>query len=168
VERDFRPKPDRRHRQWELFPGIFIIVNAELDRYIRVPSATLEPVRRAIQYYDGTRSFEEIARLVLAAGWKFDVDRTLCQAGRCRVWSPAPRIFIGSQPPLGDNGLKRQIGRCFRFGAVGPLLWYLLTAAMAVTVAEAGVVWLTATRESRQRMESDLGWSSWLRCSPVR
>ena len=73
MEREYIPKLIGGIGRWELFPGRFIIGNIELDRYIRVPAESVEPVWRAIQYCDGNRSLAEIARLILASGWKFDV-----------------------------------------------------------------------------------------------
>ena len=96
VEREFIPKLIGAIGRWELFPGMFIVGNIELDRYIRVPAESVEPVWRAIQYCDGNRSVTEIARLILASGWNFDVAglyRKLADAGL-----PNPKVQIVMEP----------------------------------------------------------------------
>jgi hypothetical protein len=73
MKREFIPKLVSGVGRWELFSGTFIIGNAELDRYIRVPAESVEPVWRAIQYCDGIRTLDEIGHLVQADGWNFEV-----------------------------------------------------------------------------------------------
>jgi hypothetical protein len=142
VERDFRPKLIDGIGQWELFPGIFIIGNAESDRYIRVPAASLEPVWRAIPYYDGSRSFDQIAALVLAAGWKFDAAglyAKLADAGLA-----AGTQYASDLNRVSVTWLEARIGRLFPAWRWWALLCHVLTAAMLLTVVGAAVVWFSA------------------------
>jgi hypothetical protein len=142
VEAECRPKLIGGIGQWELFPGMFVIGNARLDRYISVPAASLEPVWRAVQYFDGSRSFAEIAGLVLAAGWKFDV------AGLYRKMADAG-LVAGTEYSSDINRLSvtwfaAPIGRLFPAWRWWTLLSHLLTMAMLLTVVGAGVVWFVA------------------------
>ena len=142
MEREYIPKLIGGIGRWELFPGMFIIGNMELDRYIRVPVESVEPVWRAIQYCDGNRSLAEIARLILASGWKFDVAglyRKLADAGLV-----AGSHYISDLNRLSVTWFETRIGRLFPVWRGWGLLSRLLTVVMCLSVVAGGVVWLAA------------------------
>lgn len=139
---EFKPKLIIGIGRWELFPGMFIIGNVELDRYMRVPAESIEPVWRAIQYYDGSRSFSEISELIRACGWRFDVAelyRKLAEAGLV-----AGSSYISDLNRLSVTWLEVRISRLFPSWRSWSLFSHLLSAAMILSVMVAGVVWLAA------------------------
>jgi Zn-dependent protease len=140
VERDFTPKLISGIGRWELFPGTFIIGNAELDRYIRVPSESVEPVWRTVQCCDGHRSIPEIAGLMLGSGCRLDVaglyDK-LADAG----------LLVGSEyisdvSRVSVTWFEAQIGGLLPAWRGWRLLSRLLIVATCVSMLAAGAVWL--------------------------
>jgi hypothetical protein len=142
VEQELTPKLIRRIGRWELFSGTFIIGNAELDRYIRVPSENVKPVWRAIQYFDGHRSLSQIAGLLLTSGWKLDVVelyRKLADAG----------LVIGSTYVSDVNRAsvtwsEAQIAGIFPAWQGWRVISQVLIATVFLSILAAGIVWLVA------------------------
>ncbi len=124
--------------KWELFPGVFIIGDAERDRYMRVPAASLEPVWRAVLFFDGQRSFSEIAALMLAGGWQLDVRalyRKLADAG----------LIAGSEYASDLDRASFTWGELSIKGLFPPAAWprfiaHLATTVMFLSVAAAGLI----------------------------
>ena len=155
MEPDSRPKLIDGIGQWELFPGMFIIGNAELDRYIRVPAASLEPVWRAIPYYDGNHSFDEIAGLVRAAGWKFDAAGLYAKLAEAGLATGTR--FASDLNRLSVTWVEARIGRLFPPWRWWALLSHMLTVAMLLSIVGAAAVWLAAP------VQEVSGWNpTWL------
>ena len=139
MHQDFTPKLISGIGKWELFPGMFIVGNAQLDRYIRVPAASVQPVWRAIQYSDGNRSCSEIVSLILAAGWKLDVAelyRKLTEAGLV-----AGSEYVSDLSRISVKWGEARISGLFPVWPWWGLVSHLFTAAMFLSVVAAAVVW---------------------------
>jgi hypothetical protein len=142
VEREFIPKLISGIGRWELFPGLFIIGNTELDRYIRVPAKSVEPVWRAIRYCDGDRSLSQIAGLILADGWNFDVAglyRKLVEAGLV-----SGSEYVSDLNRVSVTWLEVRIGRLFPVWLGWRFLSHVLTVAMFLSILIGGMVWIAA------------------------
>ena len=142
MKREFIPRLISGIGKWELFPGMFVIGNAELDRYVRVPMGSVDPVWRAIQYCDGHRSLSEIDGLMLADGWSFDVAglyRKLADAGLV-----AGSRYVSDLNRISVTWFEARIARLFPAWPWWRLLSHLLAAAMLLCIVVGGLVWLLA------------------------
>jgi hypothetical protein len=142
VELECRPQLVNGIGHWELFPGMFIIGNVELDRYMRVPAESIEPVWQAIQYCDGNRSLSEVAELILADGWRIDASefyRKLNDAGLV-----AESTYTSDLDRLLVTWFEVRINGLFPPWRWWHLWAHLLTAAMIASPVVAGVIWFMA------------------------
>lgn len=141
MERDFTPRLISGIGRWELFPGIWIIGNAELDRYIRVPYESVEPVWRVIQYCDGHRSLSGISGMILADGGNLDVAvvfRKLADAGLV-----SGSKYVSDFNRAAVTWFEARIAGWFPAWRGWALLSHVLTAAIFLSVMAAGAIWLT-------------------------
>ena len=142
MDQDLRPKLIDGIGKWKLFPEMYVIGNPELDRYIRVPARSLEPVWRAIQYCDGGRTLAEIASLVLADGWNLDTAglyQTLAEAGLV-----AGRTYLSDVDRISVTWFEARIGSLFPIRHWWKPLVQVVTVASLLSVVAAGTVWLAA------------------------
>jgi hypothetical protein len=142
VEREFRPKLIKGIGRWTLFPGTFIIGNAELDRYIRVPAESVEPVWRAILYCDGNRTLAEIGCLVEADGWKLEVAalyQKLADAGLV-----AGAKYVSDIDRVSVAWLEARVGGLLPVWRGWQRLTQVLAVAMLFCLVTAAGLWLVA------------------------
>ena len=142
MEQTFRPKVVSGIERWGLFPGMFVIGNAELDRYIRVPAESVEPVWRAIQYCDGNQTLAEITRLVMADGWKLDAAalyQKLADAGLV-----AGSNYFSDLDRVSVTWFETRVSGLFPIWRWWKRVARCLTVATFLSLVGAGGVWLSA------------------------
>jgi hypothetical protein len=139
---EFKPKIIGDIGRWTLFPGTFIIGNAGLDRYIRVPAESVEPVWRSILYLDGSRTLDEINRQVLADGWNLDV------AGLYQKLAGAGLVegstYFSDLDHLSVTWLEPGISGLFPVWRGWQGLVRVLAVGMVLPIAAAAWLWLSA------------------------
>jgi putative peptide zinc metalloprotease protein len=141
---------------WQMFPGIHLIGNRSLDRYIAVPAAKLEVVKEIVAGFDGRRSVSSIANQFASRGQRVDVGGLVSRLGNAGLLRGSDQNTEMSRAavPLGEINIAGPFAysRHLIRSLFAPILW------MTALILAAGLYALFTTSPTplRQQQSSAL------------